>query len=148
MAIVKWNPWREMEDLFDRYTRAIDWPRGGGMEAGRTDNWSPRVDIAETDNAFIIKAEIPEVKKEDVKVTVENGSLCIAGERKQEKEEKNKKFHRVERFYGSFCRSFTLPENADEKQVKAAFKDGMLNVEIPKTKGVEPAKKALEVKIE
>lgn len=88
------------------------------------------------------------MKKEDMKVTVENGVLCIAGERKQEKEEKGKKYHRIERYYGSFYRSFTLPENADEKQVKAAFKDGMLNVEIPKIKGTVTAKKALEVKIE
>lgn len=146
MAIVKWNPWREMEDLFDRYTRAIDRPRSGELEIVKTGDWSPRVDIAEIDNAFIIKAEIPEVKKEDVKVTVENGVLCIVGERKQEKEEKGKKFHRIERYYGSFCRSFTLPENADGKQVKAAFKEGILNVEIPKTK--EAATKATEVKIE
>lgn len=146
MAIVKWNPWREMEDLFDRYTRAVDRPQSGELEIVKTGDWSPRVDIAETDNAFIIKAEIPEVKKDDVKVTVENGVLSITGERKQEKEEKGKKFHRIERYYGSFCRSFTLPENADGKQVKATFKEGILNVEIPKTK--EAATKATEVKIE
>lgn len=146
MAIVRWNPWREFEDLFDRYTRAVDWPRSGGSDIVKAGDWSPRVDIAETDSAFVIKAEIPEVKKEDVKVTVENGVLCIAGERKQEKEEKNKKFHRIERYYGTFCRSFTLPENADGKQVKAVFKEGVLNVEIPKTKA--PAAKVAEVKIE
>ena len=81
-----------------------------------------------------------------MKVAVENGVLSIAGERKQEKEEKGRKFHRIERYYGSFYRSFTLPENADSKQIKASFKEGMLNVEIPKTKGAA-LPKAVEVKI-
>jgi len=146
MALMKWDPWREMEDMFDRYTRAVGWPRGGGQEIMRTGDWSPRVDIAETDKAFVIKAEIPEVKKEDVKVTVDNGVLSICGDRKQEKEEKGKKFHRVERYYGSFCRSFTLPENIDEGGIKASFKDGMLNLDIPKTEETKP--KTVEVKVE
>ena len=106
---------------------------------------APRVDIAETDKEFSIKAEIPEVKKEDVKVTVDNGVLTIRGERKQEKEEKDKKFHRVERFYGSFMRSFTLPDNVDESKIEASFKDGMLNLTIPKTEATKP--KAIDVKI-
>jgi HSP20 family protein len=108
-------------------------------------DWSPRVDIAETDNEFIIKAEVPEIKKEDIKVTVDNGVLNIRGERKQEKEEKNKKFHRIERFYGSFSRTFTLPDNVDEKKIEASFKDGMLNLQIPKVEEVKP--KAIEVKV-
>jgi HSP20 family protein len=111
-----------------------------------TGDWSPRVDISETDNEFVIKAEIPEVTKEDVKVSVDNGVLTIQGERKQEKEEKGKRFHRVERYYGSFVRSFTLPDNIDETKVKASFKDGMLNLQIPKTAETKP--KAIEVKVE
>ena len=145
MALVKWDPWREIEDMFDRYTRAVGWPRGG-REIMKTGDWSPRVNIAETDKAFVIKAEIPEVKKEDVKVTVDNGVLSICGERKQEKEEKGKKLHRVERRYGSFCRSFTLPDNVDEAKIEASFKDGMLSLEVPKTEEVEP--KAIEIKVE
>ena len=109
-------------------------------------DWSPRVDIVENDKEFVIKAEIPEVKKEDVKVTVDNGVLTIRGERKQEKEEKGKKFHRVERHYGSFTRSFSLPENIDETKTKASFKDGMLDLKIQKTKEAKP--KAIEVKVE
>ncbi len=146
MALIKWDPFREIEDMFDRYTRAVGWPRSGGQEVMTAGDWSPRVDIVENDNEFVIKAEIPEVKKEDVKVTVDNGVLTISGERKQEKEEKGKKFHRVERYYGSFTRSFTLPEAIDDTKIKAGFKDGMLNLEIPKTAKAKP--KAIEVKVE
>jgi HSP20 family protein len=108
-------------------------------------DWAPRVDIAETDKEFSVKAEIPDVKKEDVKVTVDNGVLTIKGERKQEKEEKNKKFHRVERFYGSFTRSFMLSDNVDENKIEASFKDGMLNLKIPKTEATKP--KTIDVMI-
>jgi HSP20 family molecular chaperone IbpA len=96
--------------------------------------------------SFVIKAEVPEVKREDVSVTVNNGVLSVCGERKQEEEEKGKTFHRVERHYGSFCRSFTLPENVDEANIKATFKDGMLSLEIPKTEKATP--KTIEVKVE
>ena len=146
MAIVKWDPWQEIEDMFDRYSRAVGMPRGGNQELATTSDWAPRVDIAETDKEFVIKAEIPEVKKEDVKVTVDNGVLTIRGERKQEKEEKGKKFHRVERRYGSFARSFTLPGNVDTTNIKASFKDGMLNLQIQKTEEVKS--KAIHVKVE
>ena len=145
MQLTKWDPFREMEDVFDRFGRAIGWPRRGTQEVMATGDWAPRVDIAETDNEFTIKAEIPEVKKEDVKVTVDSGVLTIRGERKQEKEEKDKKFHRVERYYGSFTRSFTLPDNVDESKIEASFKDGMLNLQIPKTEAAKP--KAIEVKV-
>jgi len=80
----------------------------------------------------VIKAEIPRSNKEDVKVSVDNGIVTIQGERKQEKEEKGKRFHRIERFYGNFVRSFTLPDNVDEAKIKATFKDGMLTLQIPK----------------
>ncbi len=146
MSLVKWNPWREIEDMFDRYDRAVGLPRIGTQEVMTSGDWSPRVDIVENDNEFLIKAEIPEVKKEDVKVSVDNGVLTLKGERKQEKEEKGKKFHRVERYYGSFTRSFTLPENVDESKIKATFKDGMLNLQVPKTEKAKP--KAIDVKVE
>ena len=146
MALIKWDPFREIEDMFDRYNKAVGWPRSGSQEIMTTGDWSPRVDISETDNEFVIKAEIPEVKKEDVKVTVDNGVITIKGERKQEKEEKGKKLHRVERYYGSFTRSFTLPENVDESKIKAGFKEGMLNLQIPKTEKAKP--KAIEIKVE
>ncbi|WP_291522159.1 Hsp20/alpha crystallin family protein [Acidithiobacillus sp.] len=146
MALIKWEPLREIDDMFDRYIRAMGWPSNRGQELMTTGDWSPRVDISETANEFVIKAEIPEVKKEDVKVSVDNGVLTIQGERKQEKEEKGKKFHRVERYYGSFVRSFTLPDNVDETKIKATFKDGMLNLQVPKS--AETKHKAIEVKVE
>jgi HSP20 family protein len=145
MKLTKWDPFREMEDVFDRYSKALSFPRRGSQEVMTTGDWAPRVDIAETDKEFSIKAEIPEVKKEDVKVTVDNGILTISGERKQEKEEKDKKFHRVERFYGSFMRSFTLPDSADDSKIEALFKDGMLKLTIPKTEETKP--KVIDVKI-
>lgn len=146
MAIEKWYPLWEIQDMFDRYTRAGGVPRGGGQELAPTGDWAPRVDIAETEKAFVIKAEVPEVKKEDVSITVDNGILCIRGERKQEKEESGKTFHRIERCYGEFTRSFTLPDNVNEKNIKATFKDGMLSLEIPKTEKAKP--RAIEVKVE
>ncbi len=145
MKLTKWDPFREMENMFDRYTKVLNWPRVGSQEMMTTDDWAPRVDIAETDKEFIINAEIPDVKKEDVKVMVDNGILTIRGQRKQEKEEMGKKFHRVERFYGSFSRSFTLPNNVDESKIEASFKDGMLNLTVPKIEETKP--KAIDVKI-
>ncbi|OIQ89906.1 spore protein SP21 [mine drainage metagenome] len=146
MAIVKFDPWREIEDMFDRYTRAISFPRKSITgEIASIADWSPQVDIAETPKEFTIKAEIPEVKKEDVKVSIDSGVVTIQGERKQEKEEKDKKFHRIERFYGSFSRSFSLPDNIDANAAQATFKDGVLSLQIPKTAAAQP--KAIEVKV-
>jgi HSP20 family molecular chaperone IbpA len=95
--------------------------------------WAPLADITESEKEYLIKAEVPEVKKEDVRVSVENGVLTLSGERKFEKEEKNKKYHRMERAYGSFVRSSALPDDADPENVKAKFKDGMLTVHQPKS---------------
>jgi len=134
-----------MEELLDRYNRAEGQLQAGGQEVIHRGDWSPRVDIAETDKEFIIKVEIPEVKKEDVKVTVENGVLMIHGERNQEKEEEGKTYHRVERHYGVFNRSFTLPGNVVADKTKATFKDGMLTIEVLKVPEEKP--KSIEVKI-
>ena len=147
MAIVKWDPWQEIEDMFDRYTRAVGWRRNGKAGAFTGDvDWSPQVDIAETPEAFTIKAEIPEVNKDDVKISIDQGILTLQGTRKQEKEERDKTFHRIERYYGRFSRSFSLPENVDSTGVKATFKDGMLTLTLPKTARSEP--KAIEVAVE
>jgi HSP20 family protein len=117
----------------------------GGKEFMTVTEWAPSVDIIEDENEYLVKADLPEVKKEDVKVTVENDVLTITGERKLEKEEKDKKYHRIERSYGTFLRSFTLPAGADGSKVSAEFKDGLLKVHLPKS---EKAKqKAVEVKV-
>ena len=107
--------------------------------------WAPLVDISEDDKEYLIKAELPEVKKEDMKVTVQNEVLTITGERKFEKEEKDKKYHRVERAYGSFTRSFTLPAEVDPAKVEAEVKDGLLTVHLVKSEKATP--KSIEVKI-
>jgi HSP20 family protein len=103
------------------------------------------VDITEDDKEYLIKAELPEIKKEDVKLTVQDNVLAISGERKYEKEEKDKKYHRVERAYGSFLRSFTLPEDADGSKVAAEYKDGILKVHLPKSEKAKP--KSIDVKV-
>ena len=108
-------------------------------------DWMPAVDVQETETEYLIKADLPEVKKEDVKVTVHDGVMTIEGERKLEKEEKGKKFHRIEREYGRFVRKFTLPDGADEAKVAAEFKDGVLNVRVPKSAIARP--KTVEVKV-
>jgi HSP20 family protein len=120
-------------------------PQANGKETMIVADWVPAVDVSETDGEYQIKAEIPDVKKEDVKVTLEDGVLTIQGERKQEKEDKGKKYHRVERTYGSFVRSFTLPDLVDEEKVKAEFKDGILKLQLPKSEKARP--KAIEVKV-
>ena len=136
MNLIKWDPFRELEDVSDRLNRIFGRPATRGEASqemlGMAD-WTPSVDISETDSAYLIKGEIPGVKKEDVKVTIEDGMLTMRGERKMEKEEKDKKFHRIERSYGSFMRSFRVPDDADETAVKAEFKDGMINVTLPKS---------------
>jgi HSP20 family protein len=110
------------------------WPgRGEGREALATPEWSPAVDIVETENEYQLKVELPEMKREELKVSVQNGQVRIEGERKQEKEEKGKRFHRVERFYGSFLRTFTLPDDVDETKARAEMKDGLLLVHIPRS---------------
>ena len=117
----------------------------GGKEALTVAEWSPLVDIREDEKEYLIQAELPDTKKEDVRLTVENDVLAISGERKFEKEEKGRKYHRIERAYGSFVRSFSLPEDADGSNVTADFKDGMLQVHLPKSVKAKP--KAIEIKV-
>jgi len=145
MSLVRWDPWREMEGLVDRYARTLGRPRTAGHEAMATGEWAPAVDVSETEKEFLIKADIPEVKKEDVKVTVNEDILVIQGERKQEKEEKGKKFHKIERSYGSFVRSFTLPDNVAEDKIAAEFKEGVLSLHLPKTE--KPKAKGMEIEV-
>ena len=111
-ALSRWNPFKEMEELQGRLGSWINLPARAttSKEALAVADWSPLVDITEDEKEFLLKAELPGVKREEVKVTVEDGVLMLSGERRFEKEEKDKKYHRIERAYGSFMRSFTLPE--------------------------------------
>jgi HSP20 family protein len=122
------------------------WPQFLGETDGTKLDWSPVVDIKETEGEYLLHAELPGVKKEDIKISLDEGVLTLQGERRVEKEEKGEKTHRVERFYGNFCRSFTLPEYADASAIRAESKEGVLKVHIPKMK-VEK-RKALEIKIQ
>lgn len=146
--ITRWNPVRELEDLQNRLSNILEFPalrKNGEKEALAIAEWAPAVDITEDDKEYLVKAELPEVKKEEVKVTVENGILSISGERKFEKEEKGKKYHRIERSYGSFVRSFSLPDDADADKVEARFSDGILTVHVAKSEAAKP--KQIEVKV-
>ena len=147
--LIRWDPFKEMEETQNRLARILGLAPTragtGGQEAMTVTEWAPSVDIIEDDKEWLLKADLPEVKKEDVKVTVENGVLTITGERKFEKEEKDKRYHRIERSYGNFLRSFALPDAADGSKVNAEFKDGVLKVHLPKGEKAKP--KAVEVKV-
>jgi HSP20 family protein len=136
-TISKWEPLRDIEMIFDRYSRSLGMPFTRSSELLGESEWCPRVDIRESEKSFQIKAEVPGVRKEDVKVFLDHGVLIIEGERKQEREEKGWRSHRIERSYGNFIRSFTLPSNVNSEAMKAHFSDGLLEVEIPKTKTSE-----------
>jgi HSP20 family protein len=148
-TLTTWNPFRELDEVQNRLSTFFGgFPTrlfGNGRTLKMTD-WSPQVDIIEDEKEYLIKADLPEMKKDDVKVTMENGVLCISGERKTEKEEKNKKYHRIERSFGSFERAFTLPEDADANKIAADFKDGVLRVHLPKSPAAKP--KPIEVKVQ
>lgn len=145
----RWNPMKEIEELDKRLSAILGRPpspqAGDKKEAISVAEWSPLVDITEDEKEYVIKAELPEVKKEDIKLNVHDDVLTLSGERKYEKEEKGKRYHRVERSYGSFLRSFTLPEDADGTKVSAEYKDGLLMVRVPKSEKAKP--KAIEVKV-
>jgi HSP20 family protein len=146
--VERWDPVRELEAVTDRVNRIFNrFPVRSetNREALTVADWMPSVDIAEDDKEYLIKAEIPEVDKKDVKVTLQDNVLTIQGERKQETEHNGKRYHRVERSYGMFSRAFTLPEDAAEDTTKAEFKDGMLTVHVPKS--ARPKPKAMEVKV-
>lgn len=145
MNITRWEPFREFEDMFRQYPSFFS--RSMRRFEGDEASWRPLADISETDAEYVIKAELPEVKKEDVKVTFDHGVLTIAGERRQEKRQNDENEIRVESFYGSFSRSFSLPDNVDAKAIRAESKDGVLRVRIPKTTPAQPEKAiAIEIK--
>ncbi|MGH7489622.1 MAG: Hsp20/alpha crystallin family protein [bacterium] len=122
------------------------WPRLFGANTEATAEWAPAADISESEKEYTVKAELPGVKREDVKVTQEDGVLTIEGERKYVEDDKTEKTHRVERFYGSFVRRFSLPDDADADGIRAESKDGVLHVRIPKLKVAKP--KAVQIKVE
>lgn len=148
MSIVRWEPFGEMESMFNRLMPSMfsRWPARFGSSNGNTIEWAPSADISETDKEYLIRAELPAVKKDDVRVTVDEGMITIEGERKHQKEDKNEKVHRIESFYGHFTRSFSLPESVDEGAIRCDSKDGVLTVHIPKTQ--TPKQQPKQIKVE
>jgi len=148
MNLVRWDPFAEVDSLLNRVlSRSGRWARLPSEGGNGNVEWSPSADISETEKEFVIRAELPAVKKEDVQVLLDEGMITIKGERKQQKEDKNEKFHRVESFYGSFSRSFSLPENVDAPNVKCESKDGVLTVHIPK-KEIQNPHKPIEIRVQ
>jgi HSP20 family protein len=145
MNIARWDPFRELEDMSDRLSRLITRPRYGSGTDTTGATWSPPVDIVETPSEYLIKAELPEVNKEDIRVHVENGVLALEGERRAEPESEGKRFHRTERPQGRFARSFGLPEDVDPTKVRADYRDGMLLIRV--AKAPVAATKAIDVKV-
>ena len=134
MNLIRWDPFRDLEGFNARLNEGLF-----------STTWAPACDIQETDKDFVLKADLPEVKKEDVKVELEDGVLTVEGERRQEKEDKGKKFHKIERAYGTFVRRFVLPTEVDGDHVKAEFRDGVLHVTLPKAASAKH--KTIEVKV-
>jgi HSP20 family protein len=148
MNLVRWDPFRELEEVSTRLNRLFNQSLGRRTvedEGSLLAEWAPAIDVQETDAEYLIKADLPEVKKEEVRVELQDGIICLQGERKQEKEEKGKKFHRIERAYGRFERRLALPSEVDAQKVAAEFKDGVLRVHLPKSASVKP--RSVEVKV-
>lgn len=136
---------QNMSDRIDRLLAGRNVPSAGRDEAMALVDWAPAIDVMETNEEFQIRAELPGVEKKDVKLSVENGVLLISGHREQEKEEKGKRYHKIERAYGNFARSFTVPEAVDPEKVTADFKNGLLTVRLPKSEKARP--KSIEVQV-
>lgn len=140
------DPFRGLFDLQRDINQLFDASLGAPREDVALKAWAPAVDVYEDENAFLIKLELPEVNKNDVKVSLNENTLSISGERRVENEEKRENYHRVERSYGQFYRSFTLPPNVDTQAINAEFKDGMLRLTLPKREEAKP--KQIEVKVQ
>jgi HSP20 family protein len=145
-TVATWDPFREFHELSHRLNRAFHQAAGeGGQQALTGFDWVPSVNISETDKAYLVKADLPEVKKDEVKITHDAHVLMIEGERKREQRSDNEKVHRVEVSYGRFVRRFTLPEDADGERIEATFKDGVLAVTIPKVEVKKPQARQIPV---
>ena len=145
MTLIKWQP--KPMNVFDDMDTMIhsffntDW----NFPVRDTRNWSPAVDVKETDNSFVLTADIPGLTKKDIKVNVDNGKLSISGERTYETDQENDNYHYRERRFGTFDRSFNLPDTVDEEKISASFKIGILNVSLPKHENILPKEREIKV---
>lgn len=143
-----WDPWRDFGSLQERINKMFDdtiRSAGAGDEELATGAWSPAVDIHETDDSYVVSADLPGLKKDDIQINVEDNTLTIKGEKKFEERVPKDKYIRVERNYGTFVRSFSLPQNVDSGKIKATFKDGILDLTLPKREESKPKKIAVQV---
>lgn len=141
MTLMRWTPWQELESMNRQLSHLLD--DSHTVMSTEHGQWAPSVDIRETDEALLVHAELPGIDKKDVKLEVKDGVLTISGERRYEKDVKEENVHRIERSYGSFTRSFSLPTNIDAEKVDAEMKDGVLTVRLPKRESAKP--KAIEI---
>jgi HSP20 family protein len=142
MNIIRWNPFRELAEMEGRLNR---WARTADPDPFSFGDWAPAVDVKETETEFLVTADLPAVKKEEVKVTFEDGVLTLEGERRFERDENVDKFHRIERGYGRFVRRFGLPTDVEAERVAAEFKNGVMTIHVPKVVTAKP--KPIEVKV-
>ncbi len=148
MSLIRWDPFSDGNAVFQFLPSGTSgWPRRSAetSHASRHIEWSPAADISETEKEYVIRMDLPAVKKEDVKVSLDQGVLAIAGERKQQTDDKNEKFHRVESYFGTFERSFSLPDNVNLDTVRCDSKDGILTVHIPKIETPQQKPKQITV---
>ncbi|KPL15983.1 hypothetical protein AMJ74_00055 [candidate division WOR_3 bacterium SM1_77] len=143
--LAPWQPLRDMVSLRDDFDRLFESFFGTNL-IEKEGFWSPILDIEENNGNIVVKAELPGMKKEDIKVTVKDNMLSVSGERKQEKETKDKMYHRIERCYGKFNRTVMLPSEVDADKVKAAYKDGILNITLPKPESAKPKQIEVDIK--
>jgi HSP20 family protein len=146
MRVIKWEPFRDTDDVFERFfADAFRRLPRQGAEGRPSLAWAPPADVIETEGEYLIKAEIPEVRKEEVSLTVQDGVLTLSGERRQEEREDSGKLHRVERQFGAFARRFALPEDADDQAIRAESRDGVVTIHIPKHKVEQPRPRQIQV---
>lgn len=147
MNLMRLDPLSEMESISGRLNRLFGKPMSVELrdDASMFGDWLPAMDIEEDEKEYLIKADLPALKREDVKVGIVDGILTVEGERKQEKEEKGKRFHRVERSFGKFVRRISVPSDVDQQKVSATFTDGVLQVHMAKSEAAKP--KSIDVKV-
>ncbi len=149
MTLIRWTPGREVVGIQEEMNRMFDNFFGAPRRVERNDRvlyWTPRVNVEETDDQFEVTAELPGLNRDDVKIEIKDHALTFTGEKKTEKENKDRNVHLYERAYGKFCRTFTLPDNVDVDKIEAEFKDGILQIDIPKTEEAKPRQVEVQVK--
>jgi HSP20 family protein len=144
MTLVRWRPLRDIVSIQDEMNRLFNSMMSPSERRSEVEEWIPAVDISETDDSFVVTADVPGMKAEDMKITVANNTLTLKGEKKNVREDKSENYHRIERSYGVFERTFALPSGVESENIRAKYKDGVLELRLPKSKEAKPQ----EIKVE